>query len=208
MTCRRVEKALPPFVGRDLDPSRMASVAAHLAACERCRSLQVELAGSRAWLEASPAPPIPQADYATMRRAVWHRIETGAGKHASGRAGRLVLASAGILAVAFAAILVFRARLEIPRAPGRAASAPHEEAAAVAAPPARSLEEPSSPSAPVQFARHSPRKPVRPAGRGAESSVVRIEFTTANPDVRIIWLVKKGEAAPAAAPAGRNQEVS
>ena len=207
MTCRRVEKTLPLFVGRDLDPSRMASVAAHLAACERCRALQVELAGSRAWLEASPAPPIPQADYATMRLAVWRRIETGAGKPASGRAGRLVLASAGILAVAFASILVLRARLEIPPAPGRAASAPREEAA-VAAPPAKPLEEPSSPPAPVNFARHSPRKPVRSAGRGAESSVVRIEFTTANPDVRIIWLVKKGEAAPAAAPAGRTLEFS
>ena len=207
MTCRRVEKALPLFVGRDLDPSRMAGVAAHLAACERCRSLQIELASSRAWLKASPAPPITQADYATMRRAVWRRIETGAGKPASGRAGRLVLASVGILAVAFASILVLRARLEIPRAPGPTASAPREKAA-VAALPARPLEVPSSPPEPVQFARHSPRKPVRPAGPDAESSVVRIEFQTANPDVRIIWLVKKGETVPAAAPAGRNEEVS
>jgi hypothetical protein len=103
---------------------------------------------------------------------------------------------------------VLRARLEIPRASGRTASAPREDAAAVAEPLARPLEEPSSPPAPVKFARHTPRKPVRPAGRGAESSVVRIEFQTANPDVRIIWLVKKGEAAPAAVTAGRNQEVS
>ena len=86
MNCRKVEKALPLFVGRDLDPSRMAGVAAHMGACARCRSLRVELARSRAWLEASPAPPIPQADYATMRRAVWSRIEAGAGRPASGRA--------------------------------------------------------------------------------------------------------------------------
>ena len=42
---------------------------------------------------------------------------------------------------------------------------------------------------------------------GARRSVVKIEFQTANPDVRIIWLVKKGEGIPSAA-AGRNQEVS
>jgi hypothetical protein len=35
---------------------------------------------------------------------------------------------------------------------------------------------------------------------------MKIEFQTANPDVRIIWLVKKGAETPSAA--GRNQEVS
>jgi len=207
MTCNRVEKVLPLFVGRDLDPSRMASVAAHLAECERCRSLRVELASSRAWLEASPAPPIAQADYATMRRAVWRRIETGAGKTASGHAGRLVLASAGILAVGFAAILLLRARPEISRAASGTGPVPRAETTAVAAPPAKPLQEPSLPPAPINVARHR-RVPVRPARPGVESSVVRIEFQTANLEVRIIWLVKKGETAPAAAPAGRNQEVS
>ena len=208
MTCKRVEKALPLFVGRDLDPSRMASVAGHLVACEPCRSLQVELASSRAWLEASPAPPASEGDYATMRRAVWSRIETGAGagKGASARAGRLLLASSGALAAAFVAILVLRARPQIPRETGRTAPAPREEVA-MATPSAKPLEEPPSPPAPPKLFRHGPSAPVRPAARGAESSVARIEFQTANPDVRIIWLVKKGETAPAARPASRNEEV-
>jgi hypothetical protein len=207
MTCRKVEKALPLFVGRDLGPARMAAVAAHLAGCERCRGLQAELAAGRAFLEASPAPPLLPEDYAAMRRAVWSRIETGAGSLAGGRAGRLILASAGILAVAFSAILVLRARLEIPRAPGGTAAAGREEPA-VAALPAIAREEPHPSPAPAASGRDNPLKAVRHAGRGPESSVVRIEFQTANPDVRIIWLVKKGEAAPAAVPAGRNQEVS
>jgi hypothetical protein len=207
MTCRKVEKALPLFVGRDLDPARMSEIAEHLAACERCRGLQTELEAGRAFLEASPAPPLSEADYDTLRRGVWRRIETGAGRPEGGRAGRLVLASAGILAVAFSAILVLRARLELPRASGRTAAAPRAEAAAAAL-PAAPREEPASPPVPAAFGPESVRKAARPAGRGPESSVVRIEFQTANPDVRIIWLVKKGETAPTAAPAGRNQEVS
>jgi Putative zinc-finger len=206
MSCRRVEKSLPLFVGRDLTASRLSEIAAHLAACERCRGHLAELEAGLAFLEASPPPPFAEADYDTLRRAVRRRIESGAGSPAGGRASRLILASAGILAVAFAAILVLRARVELPRAAGVAASTPRVEAA-VAALPATPLEEPSPP-APVNVARNSPRRPARPAGRGAATSVVRIEFQTANPDVRIIWLVKKGETAPAAAPAGRNQEVS
>ena len=208
MKCRKVEKALPLFVGRDLDRARMSEVAAHLAACERCRGLRAELAAGRAFLEASPAPPLlSQDDYAALRRAVWRRIETGAGSPAVGRAGRLILASAGVLAVAFAAILVLRARSELPRASGRSGAPPREEPA-VAALPVTAREEPPPPLAPATSVGNTSHRAVRPAGRGPESSVVRIEFQTANPDVRIIWLVKKGEAAPAAAPAGRNQEVS
>jgi len=207
MTCRKMDKALPLFVGRDLDPARMKEVAEHLAACDRCRGLHAELAAGRAFLEASPAAPLSEADDAALRRAVWSRIETGAGRPAPGAAGRLILASAGLLAAALAAILVVHARPESTRAPGRSGGAPREEPA-VAALPAPVREEPSAPLAAATSVGDMPRKAIRPAGRGPESRVDRIEFQTANPDVRIIWLVKKGEAAPAAAPAGRNQEVS
>ncbi len=207
MTCRKVEKALPLFVGRDLDPARMSEVAAHLAACERCLGLHAELAAGRAFLEASPAAPISEADYAALRRAVWSRIETGVVSPAGGLAGRLILASGGLVAVALAAILVPHARPELPRAADRTGSVPGEEPA-VAALPATPREEPPRQPVPATSVGDRPRKAARLAGRGPESSVVRIEFQTANPNVRIIWLVKKGEAAPAAAPAGRNQEVS
>jgi anti-sigma factor RsiW len=202
-----METALPLFVGRDLDPARMSQVAAHLSACERCRGLHEELAAGRAFLEASPAAPLSEADYADLRRAVWSRIETDAGRPARGRVGRIILASAGLMAVALAAILILHARPEFPRAAGRTGAAAREEPA-VAALPAATREEPPALPAPVTSVGNTSRKAVRTAARGAESRVVRIEFQTANPDVRIIWLVKKGETAPAAAPAGRNQEVS
>src|SRR5436189_3298426 len=129
MRCRKMEKALPLFVGRDLDPARMSQVAAHLAACERCRGLHAELAAGRAFLEASPAPPLSEDEYATLRRAVWSRIDTGAGRPARGRVGGLILASAGLVAVALAAILVLHARPEHPRAPSRPGAPPREEPA-------------------------------------------------------------------------------
>jgi len=207
MTCRKMDKVLPLFVGRDLDPARMNEVAEHLAACERCRGLHAELAAGRAFLETSPAAPLSEVDYADLRLAVRRRIETDARRPARSRVGRLVLASAGLVTVALAAILVLHARPEVPRAPRGTGVASREEPA-LAALPAAPLEEPTAPPAPATSLADTPRKAVRTARRGPESRVVRIEFQTANPDVRIIWLVKKGETAPAAAPAGRNQEVS
>ena len=207
MTCRKMEKVLPLFAGRDLDPARMSEVAAHLEACERCRSLHAELAAGRAFLEASPAPSLSESDYADLRRAVWSQIEAGAGRPARGGVGRFILASAGLAAAALAAILVLRARPEGPSSPGRTAAVPRQEPA-VAALPAAPREEPPTPPSTATSVGYTPRKAVRTAARGSESPVVRIEFQTANPDVRIIWLVKKGETAPAAVPASRNQEVS
>ena len=173
MTCRKMDKALPLFVGRDLDPARMKEVAEHLAACERCRGLHAELAAGRAFLEASPAAPLSEADHAALRRAVWSRIETGAGRPAPGAARRLVLASAGLLAAALAAVLVLHARPEVPRAPGRSGGAPREEPA-VAALPAPVREEPSAPLAAATSVGDMPRKAIRPAGRRPESRLVRI----------------------------------
>ena len=206
MTCARMEKTLPLFVGRDLDPARMSEVAAHLLSCEHCRGLHAELAAGRAFLEASPSEPLSEADYADLRRAVWRRIEADSGRPARGGLGRLVLATAGLAAVALAAILVVHARPQVPRAPGQTPAALRKELP-VAALPEAPREEPPAPS-PARSVGDPPRKAVRMAARGTESHVVRIEFQTANPDVRIIWLVKKRETAPAAAPASRNQEVS
>jgi hypothetical protein len=204
MTCRKVEKALPLFVG-GLDPARMSEVAAHLAARERCRGLHAELAAGRAFLEVSPARPLRGG----LRRAA-PRVGAGSRRTAGIRPrsrGRLILASAGPWPWPSRRSSSCTPGPRSRRAPGRTGAAPREEPA-VAALPAASREEPLPTPAPALSVAASPRKANQPARRGPESRVVRIEFQTANPDVRIIWLVKKGEAAPAAAPAGRNQEVS
>jgi hypothetical protein len=65
-----------------------------------------------------------------------------------------------------------------------------------------------SPEAAAGDTIHSiPRARVRPAAPAVSPTVVKIEFQTANPEVRIIWLVKKDDGVPSVA-ASRNQEVS
>jgi hypothetical protein len=75
----------------------------------------------------------------------------------------------------------------------------------VAIAPPRTVEESASPEPVPAKARPLRARAGRHTG-AVPSEVVKIEFQTANPDVRIIWLVKKGAETPSAA--GRNQEVS
>jgi hypothetical protein len=61
----------------------------------------------------------------------------------------------------------------------------------------------------VQVAASIPRhRSRRPPAVSGESAVERIEFRTGNPNVRIIWLVKKGEEKSSSFGAGRIEEVS
>lgn len=207
MRCAKVGKALPLSVGDDLDAGRSGEVSAHLAVCERCRALEAGLRDSREWLESVPPPPLEESDYSAVRRGVWERIE-GKGNTAAERlprhAGRLVLAGgllAGALLAAFLSVRSHSRTLQ-PEARGLVASP-----AAAATPEPGLLVRNSPDPSPVHAISTAPRARVRPAVPPAGSSVVRIEFQTANPGVRIIWLVKEGDSIPSVA-ASRNQEAS
>lgn len=154
-------------------------------------------------------PPSRGAESAQLRRGVWREIESrglGAGG-AVPRYHRFAVSSAAALLVA---ALVGLAVLSRER-PGPAASpaaaavpaAPEETVVAVA--PPRTVEESAAPEPVPAKARPLRARAGRHTG-AAPPEVVKIEFQTANPDDRIIWLVKKGAETPSAA--GRNQEVS
>jgi hypothetical protein len=206
MKCAKVRRVLPLYVGHDLDAGGTRNIAAHLAECENCRSIEADLRESRAWLESAPPPPIDESDFASVRRGVWRRVEADgrvAGKDPR-RSGRLILA-AGLFAGALLAVLLFlRPRPESLQPVAREIAV--SPAAALPVEPSRIVESFPSPSPrhPTHSLSHAR---VRPAMTAARRSIVKIEFQTANPDVRIIWLVKKGEGIPSTA-AGRNQEVS
>lgn len=219
MNCDRVRKLLPLQAGGDLPEDQSRIVAGHVESCADCRSLSGELSGSLAWLHSTGAPPVSESDYAELRRAVWRRIESGGPVSASapGDRNRLALAGAGLLAAVLAAILlVARAPRETPVAALRVVASPVFSESVTPAAASRSVPAetgpprtpPESASAAAAVAglppkprRHRPPAPVT-------SDVDRIEFRTANPNVRIIWLVRKAEEKSSSLPAGRNQEVS
>jgi len=209
MKCSKVAKALPLSVGHDLEEGRSREISAHLEWCGSCRALEAGLRESRAWLEAAPRPPLDEADYSAVRRGVWQRIEAqeGESRRRHPRADRLVLAGGLLAAALLAVFLSVRRRPEaVETAQRRLAASPVAVPAAGAVAAAEDHSEPPVSVASEAIA-SAPRARVRRAATAGGQSVVKIEFQTANPDVRIIWLVKKGGGVPSAA-AGRLQEVS
>jgi hypothetical protein len=211
MKCSKVERILPLSVGEELEGRQRREVEEHLAACEGCRLLQKDLLRSRAWIASIPVPPLGQAESRELRRGVWQEIEKR-GLRAGGAPRpyrRLALSgAAGLLVAVLAGLsLLSRGRPGGVASPPAAAvpAAPEETVAAVAPPRAVDIEESASPK-PVPAKARSPRARAGRRTGAVPSEVVKIEFQTANPDVRIIWLVKKSAETPSAA--GRIQEVS
>jgi len=146
-------------------------------------------------------PPFAEGDYASMRRAVRRRVEA--------RPGGFGLAwgwSLGAVALAASALV---AALLVVRVPRPAATAQ----VAVTTPPAR----PESarvfdelPLLPIgRLPALAPARRPHPAiPRAPDAAPVKIEFQTANPDVRIIWLAKPGEAPPRRSARAETEEVS
>ena len=216
MTCERAQRLLALQSGGDLPGGRERKVAAHLEGCEACRSFSGELEQSAAWIREAAPPSVSEASYAEMRREVWRRIESGQANAGARRIGRIAWAAATVATAALAAFLLApKAPREsaVPSSrPGDMASLPTRAAAPVVSPapeaaPASAAE--ASPAA-VRVAAGHPQRPLRrrPSAPAAESAVDRIEFRTANPNVRIIWLVRKGEEKSSSRAAGRIEEVS
>jgi hypothetical protein len=212
MKCSRVERILPLLAGDELEGRRKREIEEHLAGCEGCRLLRGDLLRGRAWFASIPAPSLGEAESGELRHGVWREVESR-GLRAGGAVPRYSRFAVSSVAALLAAVLVGLAVLSKGR-PGPAASppaaavlaAPEETVAAVAA--AQTVEEVEESAAPEPVPANA--RPLRARARRHTGTVppevVKIEFQTANPDVRIIWLVKKSAENPSAA--GRNQEVS
>jgi hypothetical protein len=215
MRCESSGKLLALREDGALSPREARRMAEHLEGCGRCRALQRELAQGRRWIESTPPPPLAQEDLAAVRRGVWRVIEArGLDSSRSAFVARaLGFAAAGLAAVALGVIWLARRapepaleRLALPTAAPLTTALPGPSSAGKSARSAVPAAASSSvsPARAARVVRAAHRRAV-PAG---EPGFSRIEFRTANPNVRVIWLVEKGRGDSAAPPAGRNQEVS
>ncbi len=209
MKCARVERLLPLCGGDDLEGRHRKDIEEHLPACESCRRLERDLRRTRAWIASVPGPALGEAGSAQLRREVWQEIESR-GLRAGRRVERdrrwAVSSAAALLAAVIVGLAVLSKGRSGPAGPPPAAAVPAATEQRAAAAPPRNVEESAAPEPGSTKARLPRLRGGRHSG-AARTETVRIEFQTANPDVRIIWLVKK-EAEKPSAGASRNQEVS
>ncbi|MBK7292515.1 MAG: zf-HC2 domain-containing protein [Holophagaceae bacterium] len=195
---------LPFWVEGDLPSLETAQVEAHLARCSACREAADHLAQSQAWLREALASPFWEPEETTLRREVMAQIH-----QARPRAGLrpLVLRRALLAACAtlLLALLTFRPWSSVSPPPIRGTPT------TTPSPPLTSPTEPRA-SAPLQVAEASPTRSVRrPPPSSPEPFLApalaptRIEFQTADPTIRIIWLA---QATPLAKPVPLPQEKS
>ncbi len=93
MTCRRVLKLMPLFVGDDLRPGLTAAVRGHIDACPGCRAefeaFRAAMAGIKAAAKAEGAAEWREGEWDALMACVAREGKSGAGAAASGRGGRV-----------------------------------------------------------------------------------------------------------------------
>ena len=184
--CGRVEPLLALAAGGDLPAAQSLLVEEHLLVCEGCRRSLAEFEATVHTLRELPASPFSPNESAELRRRVWSRIEDDRSRTIFGRGG-LSWNTAGLAAAAALALVA----LLLPWRPARPSAPPtiRDRIAAVPPPVAAVLPLPK-PEAPAPAPRIARRRAPRRPGRIAEpAEPVRIELSTPDPDVRIVWLV-------------------
>lgn len=176
MKSRHVLDLLPLWVEGDLSHLDQQRVDGHLETCAACAAEAQALRRSQAWLKEAAPAPFEAADFAALRSAVLAQVASEPLPQpppARSLPLRPLLAAAALL------LLVLGA----PRIPSWLAPAPILAPATPEAPALRevALTLPEPPALPRPLPRHRP-SPLR-AG-----PALRLEFQTADPAIRVIWL--------------------
>ena len=197
-SCRRIERLLALAAGGDLAPSQAGLLNAeeHLRICAGCRASAEALTATVDTVRALPAWRLSAEEGAELRRSVWRRIEEDRARARVPSPGRGSAAwrAAGWAAAALLALALLLPWRSAPEKPAARAAARAASATATTPPAAAAAREPQTVSdvrqelAPRIAARRNPRySRSAPASMPAER--VRIELSTPDPDVRIVWLV-------------------
>ncbi|HJV48484.1 MAG TPA: zf-HC2 domain-containing protein [Geothrix sp.] len=196
-----VLEQLPLWIEGDLSDQDWAGVESHLAQCPACRAAAEDLRASQAWLREAMASPFEAADTARLRRSVVDQIRLE-----SARPLRPLVIRPALLAASAAALLLLSLIWRFDRGRSGGATRSLVPPAAAAASPS----EPAGPSTPGGPETAPPRaqaraKPKDGTAAPPQSGPARIEFQTADPNVRIIWLA---QATPRSEPSSTPEEKS
>ncbi len=189
MNCETVMALLPLWIEGDLDSSGAGALATHLDRCEPCRAAATALRESQTWLRRGAEPPFGPADFSALRAEVMTVVRQEPAPRSARRRYLvpLAMASAAVAAIS----LHHRPVRSMPSAqPANVVPEPPQ------APPVASRKVAGPPP-------HPPRaKPIAPAAPEAPA-ISRIEYQTADPTIRIIWLAQADRPGPDAIPTTR-----
>ena len=205
MNCTHTARLLPLYAGDDLDGRRALAVKTHLRSCPACRELSEEYAASGRWLSDRAAPAFDDEFFADLRASVrreiarggapagfWQRLASRPGwRPAPAVAVALLLIGGGLLA---GSRLL---RNPEPPPPPVLAQAPPPAAVEDEGFGGQKIKPGRAPrSRPRAFASFAVALKESPPEQepAAEPVMLRIEIQTADPSIRIIWLIPQDNA--------------
>ncbi|WP_026852924.1 anti-sigma factor family protein [Geothrix fermentans] len=181
---------LPLWVEGDLSAADLAAVEHHLAKCPACHAVAERLRTSQVWLREAMQPPFVPIDHEHLRHAVMAQIRTEA---AAKPVHRLAAIRPTLLAACVASLLIAtliwrqeHATVSLPPlgVPSALPAGSATQTAPVVTPPMARQD--LARVAPLKAPLRRPEEPVSSPIEGP----ARIEFQTANPNIRIIWLAQ------------------
>ncbi|GLH74077.1 hypothetical protein GETHLI_25790 [Geothrix limicola] len=200
-----VLKHLPLWIEGDLAGTESAAVESHLAECPACLEAAEALRASQARLREAMASPFDASDAVRLRCSVMDQIRAEPAPrpilHLASRPALLTASAAALLLASL--VWRFERGRSVHSAPP---PAPPPTSAALSA-------EPDPKPAPTESRsalRYETQARIRPASRHGTESLpsgmpARIEFQTADPTIRIIWLA---QATPPSEPSSTPEEKS
>ena len=220
MRCTLAKKLIPLFVSDDLPDEQMFALREHLEACEACRELTEEFAESQLWLRTYMAHQFPEAIFDDLRDGLQKNLALAEPKRrwfeqlVPAWSPMFVFTASVITLLLIAGLGVYLARHRPPRNldisidnrripqnnvnPGKAGEEKQPGGVKERPDTRQSIRPPKRRShthpAPQPVLAHPEHTDVVTTTRPKDDEMLRIEFQTADPNIRIIWFAPKQDA--------------
>lgn len=189
MTTHHVLDQLPLWVEGDLSGPESEAVRAHLSLCDSCRAAEERLRTSLVWLREAMEPPFGTSDREHLRRAVMDEIRKAPSRPSIRRFVVRPALLAACAASLLMATLIWRQERGNPAQVPRPEALPAPKVMAIA--PQPDLRPTQALREATRLAQTSRRMPLAQNTESPpQAEPARIEFQTADPTIRIIWLAR------------------